>query len=120
MEEWNSFSIVMNVETSKIKEIIAPLFEGNHLLLVDLELRGNRGSRVLNVYADTMQGITLDEITKLTREINDLLDIHDVIDGAYRLTVSSPGIDRSLQHHWEFEKNIGRNLRIIFEENSEP
>ena len=74
---------------------------------------------MLNIYADTFQGITLDEITKLTREINDLLDIHDVIDGAYRLTVSSPGIDRPLQNPWEFQKNIGRNLRVVFEENSE-
>lgn len=109
----------MDVNTNKIKELIEPLFEGNHLFLVDLELRGARGSQALNVYADTMEGITLAEITKLTRDINDLLDIHDLIDSKYRLTVSSPGIDRSLQHLWEFKKNIGRNLRVLFEENSE-
>jgi ribosome maturation factor RimP len=45
--------------------------------------------------------------------------MHDVIRGSYRLDVSSPGIDRPLQALWEFEKNIGRNLRVIFEENNE-
>lgn len=109
----------MDETTEKIRELILPLFEGEHLHLVDLEVRGKSGSQVISVYADTKEGITLDEITRLTREINDLLDMHDVIQGAYRLDVSSPGVDRPLKALWEFEKNIGRDLRVIFEDNGE-
>jgi ribosome maturation factor RimP len=115
MESWTE----MNDTEKKVRELILPLFDGVHLHLIDLELRGKSGSQVVSVYADTREGITLDEITRLTREINDLLDMHDVIRGSYRLDVSSPGIDRPLQALWEFEKNIGRNLRVIFEENNE-
>jgi len=110
---------LMDETTEKVKELILPLFEGEHLHLVDLEVRGKSGSKVISVYADTKDGITLDEITRLTREINDLLDMHDVIRGAYRLDVSSPGVDRPLKALWEFEKNIGRDLRVIFEDNGE-
>jgi ribosome maturation factor RimP len=109
----------MNDTEKKVRELISSLFDDVHLHLVDLEIRGKSGSQVVSVFADTGQGITLDEITRLTREINDLLDMHDVIRGAYRLDVSSPGIDRPLLALWEFEKNIGRDLRVIFEEDNE-
>lgn len=109
----------MEDTVSSIKKLIAPLFEGGRLYLVDLEVRGKPGSQVVSVYADTKEGITLDEITRLTREINDILDINDAVRGVYRLDVSSPGIDRPLKELWEFEKNIGRNLRVIFEDKGE-
>jgi ribosome maturation factor RimP len=108
----------MDETTEKVRELICPLFEGGHFFLVDLEIRGRTGSQVVSVYADTLEGITLDEITGLTREINDLLDMHNVIPGSYRLDVSSPGVDRPLTASWEFEKNIGRNLRVIFKEDA--
>ena len=104
---------------SRIKDLIEPLFDGSETHLVDLELRGSDGSRVLNVFADTNRGISMAEITHLTREINDLLDIYDVIPGGYRLEVSSPGIKRSLEHTWEYQKNISRNLKVIVEEDAE-
>jgi len=110
---------LMDEAIQKIKELILPLFQGEHRHLVDLEVRGKSGSQVISVYADTKDGITLDEITRLTREINDLLDTHDVIQGVYRLDVSSPGADRPLKALWEFEKNVGRDLRVIFEDNGE-
>ncbi|MCK6620483.1 MAG: ribosome maturation factor RimP [Calditrichaceae bacterium] len=104
---------------NKVREIIRPLLEMEQVHLVDLEVRGKSGSRVVNIYADTDLGITLAEITRLTREINDLLDMHDVIPGFYRLNVSSPGVDRPLRELWEFRKNLGRELRVIFRENEQ-
>jgi len=96
----------------KIRALIAPLFDEQYLHLVDVELRGHRNNRVLTIYADTEQGITLDEITYLTRQISELLDVHDVIPGSFRLEVSSPGVTRPLKFPWQFRKNIGRYLKI--------
>ncbi len=109
----------MQNKLDKIREIIEPLFDEEFLHLIDLELRGTPGSQVLSVYADTEQGITMEEITRLTRDINDLLDMHDVIEGKYRLEVSSPGINHPLKQLWEFRKNIGRKLRVVYEESGE-
>lgn len=100
----------------KVKEIIEPVFRQGHYHLVEIELRGTGNNRVLSIYVDTDQGITLKEVTELTREINDLLDIHDLIPGKYRLEVSSPGLTRPLKHLWQFRKNIGRELKIRFTE----
>ncbi len=103
----------------KVREIILPLLEMEQVHLVELEIHGKSGNQVVNIYADTDQGITLAEITRLTREINDLLDMHDVIPGFYRLNVSSPGVDRPLKALWEFRKNLGRELRVVFRENEQ-
>jgi len=97
----------------KVRELISPLFDEQYLHLVDIELRGHRNNRVLTIYADTETGITLAEITALTREISELLDVHeDIIPGSFRLEVSSPGISRPLTRPWQFRKNIGRYLKI--------
>lgn len=101
----------------KVRELITPLFDEQYLHLVDVELRGHQNNRVLTIYADTEQGITLDEITYLTRQISELLDVHDVIPGSFRLEVSSPGVSRPLKFHWQFRKNIGRFLKIKYMEN---
>lgn len=110
----------MDQLVEKIREMIEPVFDQMDIYLVDIDLRGNQGSQVLSIFADTKSGISLDQITRLTREINEILDTTDVIDGVYRLEVSSPGIDRDLKMQWEFEKNIGRNLSVSYQSGDEP
>ncbi|RMG66697.1 MAG: ribosome maturation factor RimP [Calditrichaeota bacterium] len=98
----------------KTTELIRPLCEMRQIHLVEIQLRGEGRSRVLSVFVDTDTGITLQEITELTREISDLLDIHDLIPGRYRLEVSSPGVDRPLTELWQFKKNVGRHLKVEY------
>lgn len=109
----------MNVTQEKIRELIETLLTDDDVRLVDVELRGQKGSQVLRVFADTMEGITMAQVTRLTREISDALDMQDIIQGKYRLEVSSPGATRPLKQLWEFEKNVGRNLKVVYEIDSE-
>ncbi len=109
----------MNEIVEKVKKIIRPLFDETYYHLVDVELRGSGPSQVLAIYADTDSGITLKEITWLTQQIGDLLDMNDVIPGRYRLEVSSPGIGRPFKYLWQYRKNIGRILNVIYETSPE-
>ncbi|RMF56506.1 MAG: ribosome maturation factor RimP [Calditrichaeota bacterium] len=104
---------------SEIRRLIQPLFDEEYFHLVDIVIHGTPGNQVLKIYADTETGITLEELTRLTREINDILDVHDVIPGRYRMEVSSPGVNRFLQYTWEFRKNLGRELRVIYQPGEE-
>lgn len=99
----------------RIRKIIQPIFERLGYYLVGVQLRGGRNNMVLTVYADTEPGITMQQITELTREIEDVMDINDPIRGRYRLEVSSPGLSRPLTEQWQFRKNVGRQLRVLFE-----
>ncbi len=103
----------MDKKREEIRNLLMPVFQRMHIHLVDLELRGHYNSQVLTVFADTEMGITMDEIVHLTREIEDVLDMHQPIKGHYRLEVSSPGIGRPLREVWQFRKNQGRKLRVL-------
>ncbi len=103
----------------KVKTLIQPIFDRTEFYLLKVEMRGQPNSRVLTIYADTESGITLEEITRLTREIEDVLDMYDPIPGHYRLEVSSPGVNWPLTEPWQFRKNIGRKLRVIYQDEQE-
>ena len=107
----------MDTLETKISELIQPVFEESGIHLVGLKLRGVSNNRVLSIFADTDTGITLDEITRLTRQIGDLLDMYDPIPGRYRLEVSSPGLNWPLTEEWQFRKNTGRILRVVYRTN---
>lgn len=78
----------------KIVDIITPAITDLGIDLLWVEFK----SDILSVYAENPNTgkITLDECTAISREISPLLEVEDPISGAYRLEVSSPGIDRPL------------------------
>ena len=87
--------------------------------LVPLALlqRGQRNTTVLEVIVDAERGVDLDEIAELSRAIGGILDeVEDQLPGRYRMEVSSAGLDRPLEHEWQYRKNIGRLLKITFDD----
>jgi len=106
--------LIMKEDVSEIIGIIKPVFEKNDVYLVDMEFRGRGKDRVLSIFVDTKEGITLSQITQLNHEISDLLDMQNVISGPYRLEISSPGLGRPLKYLWQYQKNINRELQVNY------
>lgn len=87
--------------------------------LVRVRMQGGKGDPTLQVMAerpDTRQ-LTIDDCTALSHRISDVLDAleaegRDPIDEAYRLEVSSPGIDRPLTRLKDFADWQGHDARI--------
>lgn len=105
---------------NKIIELTTSVLENTDLFLVDLELKGHKGSRTLWVYVDSEKGgVNLDECAKISEELGFLLDAHDVIAGHYRLNVSSPGLDKPLKDKRQYFNKIGRNASITYNVNQE-
>ena len=48
----------------------------------------------------------------MSRELSALLDVHDVVEGAYTLEVSSPGINRPLKWPEHFKPFVGKRVRV--------
>ncbi|MHB1049763.1 MAG: ribosome maturation factor RimP [Bacteroidota bacterium] len=109
----------MALITENIQQLVSAIIDGSDVFLVDVVLRGERSSKVIEVYVDTDKGITLDECSRISRELSAKLDETDIMTGRYRLDVSSPGLDRPLKVRRQYEKNIGRMCRVISEENGE-
>ena len=62
--------------------------------LVHIEYQHEPGGMVLRIYIDKPGGVTLDDCVRISRQLNDLLDIYLEGSAAYNLEVSSPGPDR--------------------------
>lgn len=86
--------------------------------LLDIVVRGSAQKRLIEVYADSESGITLDLCGKINREIGELLEKEQLFAGQYRLDVSSPGTDRPLEYPWQYRKHSGRLLKVTLTDNS--
>jgi len=96
----------------RIREVIAPVLERASVELVDLRMLPQKGRRVLRLYIDKPGGVDLHDCTTISREVSVQLDVHDLIPGRYTLEVSSPGLDRPLRTAPDFERNVGRTLKV--------
>ena len=95
----------------RIEDVIAPVVRQHGLMLVDVEWRGDRRRGILRVFVDKAGGVGIDDCGRLSREIGDLLDAERVIEQAYDLEVSSPGLDRQLRKDREFQWALGKPVR---------
>jgi ribosome maturation factor RimP len=80
--------------------------------VVDVRVRGQQGSRVVEVFVDATDGVKLDELSRISRDLEFLLDTEDLVKGRYQLNVSSPGADRPLTEPRQYLKHVGRTLTV--------
>ncbi len=66
----------------------------------------------VNIISPTTEGVTMDQVVKVTKMISPLLDVTAPVRGDYRLEVSSPGIERKLKSLMHFECALGEKLRV--------
>ncbi|MGI4730578.1 MAG: ribosome maturation protein RimP [Janthinobacterium lividum] len=106
-----------------LERVIAPEAEALGFALVRVRLFGGKSDPTLQVMAerpDTRQ-LTIDDCAELSRRISDRLDEadaagRDLIDEAYRLEVSSPGIDRPLTRRQDYADWAGHEARLVLAE----
>ncbi len=96
----------------QIEKITTPLAEDEGFELWGVELLTEVGHWVLRVLLESENGITLDDCTRIHRQLSDLLDVHDPIAWRYTLEVSSPGINRPLFRLSQYQRYVGQPLRL--------
>jgi ribosome maturation factor RimP len=110
-------------DLAAVTELIEAEAKAEGLALVRVKMMGGTSDPTLQVMAerpDTRQ-LTLDDCARLSRRLSEVLDAleakgADPIEGAYRLEVSSPGIDRPLTRLQDFEDWKGHEARIVLAE----
>ncbi|MCD8497917.1 MAG: ribosome maturation factor RimP [Alphaproteobacteria bacterium] len=98
----------------KISMLVTPVIEDLGFALFTVKIIGEGGSRTVQIMAeDPATGrLGIDDCTKITKAVSALLDVEDPIQGAYRLEISSPGIDRLLIRTEDFEKYTGFDAKL--------
>ncbi len=99
----------------RVRAFTEEVIAGTPYFIVDVEVRGHKGTRVVEIFVDSDTDLSHDQLATISNEVGFLLDVEDVIDGSYTLEVSSPGIKRPLTMPRQFKKNVGRVLRVKYE-----
>lgn len=95
-----------------VTELIEPVFRRDNIELVDVEYKKTGKAWTLRIFIDKSQGVAVEDCQKISREIEDLIEVHELIPVSYVLEVSSPGLDRSLKKGQDFLRNKGKRIQI--------
>ena len=99
-------------EDRSLLELLDPVAEAIGYEIVRLRLMGGT-TRRLQIMAERPDGdMNVEDCTRLSRAVSEVLDAADPISGEYTLEVSSPGIDRPLTRLKDFEAYEGFEARI--------
>ena len=101
------------MDYAKIESAVEIAATDNDAFLVELELKPNN---IIVAFVDSDNGLTIEQIKMINRQIESDLD-RDVED--FNLTVSSPDLNRPLKTWRQYKKNVGRYLKVKFNERQE-
>lgn len=82
------------------------------LFLVDVQITPAFKRSLVSVYVDTMEGVSIDACAALSRALGHVMEEEAWMQEAYQLEVSSPGLDAPLKQDWQFQKNLGRRVKV--------
>ncbi len=95
-----------------LRELLEPVLERYDAFLVEIIARGERNTKIIEIFIDTDKGVDAKTITDVNKELNYQLAEDAIISGTYRVSVSSPGLDRPLKITRQYKKNLGRELEV--------
>jgi len=104
----------MSDAVEEIRQILDPILSSMGLDLWDLEFQKQGPKWLLRVYIDREigGGVTLSDCEAVSRDLGAALDVEDIIEHAYTLEVSSPGLDRTLSKPEHFVRFEGSLVKI--------
>ncbi|UZR92815.1 ribosome maturation factor RimP [Chondrinema litorale] len=105
-----------------LEEKIAKIAEDNllddSLFLVEVNISAGSVPKV-EVLIDGDKGVDISVCAKLSRKIGGVVEETEMIEGAYNLEVSSPGVGQPLKLLRQYRANIGRELKVLLNEGGE-
>ena len=96
----------------EIKKLAESFLKDESHFIVDVICSFRNNPKKLLVILDGDKGINIDDCAELSRELSAALDTSNLIDGAFVLEVSTPGLDQPLKTKRQYEKNVGRNVKV--------
>lgn len=95
-----------------LSALIEPIVEGLGYECVGVEYHPHPKNGLLRVYIDKVDGILVEDCSKVSHQLSGVLDVEDPIQGNYQLEISSPGEDRPFFKLSQFEDFIGSTVKV--------
>ena len=102
----------MNSLPGRIENEIEKIVSSEGLELVHIEYKKQGRGYLLRVDIDKEGGVTMEDCQLVSQQVSTYLDVDDVVPGEFELQVSSPGLDRKFYKESDYQKFIGRLVRV--------
>jgi ribosome maturation factor RimP len=97
---------------ARVAALAEPVLAGLGYRLVRVRISGSAGCTV-QIMAERPDGtMAIEDCEAASRALSPVLDVADPIEGAYQLEISSPGIDRPLVRHSDFDRYAGHVAQV--------
>jgi ribosome maturation factor RimP len=108
----------MNEEiVARVTEIARRVAESEGLEVVEVQLLGGGRKRMLRITIDKPEGVSHADCELVSQQVGTILDVEDAVPGgSYTLEVSSPGVERRLRGPSDFERFLGRKVKVTLRE----
>lgn len=95
------------MEEALITGIVEEKISGTDCFLVEVKVRPGK----ILISLDKPAGLTIDDCVEISRYVYHKLENHPILE-THELEVSSPGLGQPLKVRKQYEKNIGRRIRV--------
>jgi len=102
----------MNGLPERVTNEIDKIVTSEGMELVHLDYRRQGRSYLLRIDVDKEGGVNLEDCELISHQVSAWLDVEDPIPGEYELQVSSPGLDRKFYKDSDYQKFLGRLVRV--------
>ena len=103
----------INTDTDQLNALLEPIITGMGFELIRISF-GGADRPVLQIMAERPDGtMSIEDCTRLSREISTIMDVEDPIASNFSLEVSSPGIDRPLTRLKDFDNYSGFEAKVV-------
>ncbi len=98
--------------SGKVEQEIEKIVASEGMELVHVQYKRQGRGYLLRIDIDKEGGVNLEDCTLISQQVSTWLDVEDPVPGEYELQVSSPGLDRKFYKESDYEKFIGRLVRV--------
>lgn len=109
----------MDIIKENIVRISNEIAEKLNFFVIDINFRGDSRKQIIEIFVDAEKNVDADNLAEISREINSKIEEQNIIQKAYRLDVSTPGVDRPLKFLKQFPKHINRNFEVKYKTGDE-
>jgi ribosome maturation factor RimP len=102
----------MNGLESQVHRIAESIAKALRLEIVEVECHGKGAKTIVRVIVEKEGGVGIQDCEQFHHSLGRALDVTEPVSHAYRLEVSSPGLDRPLKQRKDYDQAVGLNIRV--------